>query len=410
MQKRLDFVRKLFESQGIPSFIYNSDSEGLENFDRGLRKRFFPQESYSLIKDWITRNCNQEENIYLLEDFLRLAMVIVPLGNDKSDVIPSRRRYFVAAPFTFESLSDDDIAGIAQKEGSIENADKSFFDFYHGLPQAGLSRDKFQSFLCALFPYILGKVSMHLVYHYFGKEERFLYADTKLGKINLSNIKTVEDRYAFENLMLDSVRKCDSQTAILAYKKLAQSGIKERSPDTLRNLKNYTVILNSHLRKVMEKSGVHPFYVDEVSGEFAIAIEKCTSNVQLFDLAVKMVKAYCQQIYEHKIAGFSSTIQRCILYIDFHFAEYLSLQAIADELHINASYLSAQFKKETGITLTSYINKTRIEHSLPLLLEKKRSIESIANECGFDDMNYFARVFKKITGVTPTEYRNEHRL
>lgn len=409
MRKELDFARKLFEIQNIPSFVYDSNSESLESFDGGLRKLFFPDESYRQIKSWIIENCTQEGNIYILEDFLRLAMVVVPLDNN-SDCLPGVQSFFVAAPFTFEALTDDDIAGIAQKEGFGENAGKSFYKFYHDLPQAGLDRDKFQSFLCVLFPYILKKDDMRLVYHYFEKDGFYLYPNATQEGMNPDNIKSVEDRYAFENLMLESVRKCDSQTAIYAYKKLAQSGIKPRSTDPLRNLKNYSVVLNSHLRKVMEKSGVHPFYVDDVSGDFAVAIEQCTNNVQLFDLAVKMIKSYCQQIYEHKIAGFSSTIQKCILYIDFHFAEYLSLQVVANELYINASHLSAQFKKETGITLTSYINRTRIEHSLPLLLEKSRSIESIANECGFGDMNYFARVFKKITGVTPTEYRNSHRL
>ena len=118
-----------------------------------------------------------------------------------------------------------------------------------------------------------------------------------------------------------------------------------------------------------------------------------------------MIKTYSRQTALHKIGKYSQSVRNAILYIDFHYADYISLQLIADQLHINASYLSAQFSKETGSTITAFINKTRIEHSLPLLKEKSRSIESIANTCGFDDMNYFARVFRKLQGMSPSQYR-----
>ena len=95
------------------------------------------------------------------------------------------------------------------------------------------------------------------------------------------------------------------------------------------------------------------------------------------------------------------------LLIDFHYSEYLSLSVIARALNVNASYLSSQFKKMTGSTVTEYINSTRIKHALPLLAQSNRSIEDIAASCGFDDMNYFARVFKKVQGISPSAYRKQ---
>ena len=66
----------------------------------------------------------------------------------------------------------------------------------------------------------------------------------------------------------------------------------------MRNSQNFAIVLNSHLRKIMEECGVHPFYVDEVSRNFAIEIEKCTSSVQVSDLAVKMIKTYCASLFK----------------------------------------------------------------------------------------------------------------
>ena len=117
-----------------------------------------------------------------------------------------------------------------------------------------------------------------------------------------------------------------------------------------------------------------------------------------------------QQIREHRISGYSESVRRCVTFIEFHYAEYLSLQALSDELHLNAPYLSAQFKKETGHTVTEYISYTRIKHALPLLAQSTRSVEDIAATCGFDDMNYFARVFRKVMNMSPTVYRKQARV
>ena len=159
----------------------------------------------------------------------------------------------------------------------------------------------------------------------------------------------------------------------------------------------------------MEKCGVHPYYIDEISRDFAIRIEECTTQLQLFDLAIEMIKSYCTQISEHRVKCYSEPIKKCVTYIEFHYAEYLSLQVLSEKMYMNASYLSSQFSKETGTTLTEYINRTRINHALPLLVQTSRRIEEISNTCGFDDRNYFARGFRKFAGCSPSEYRKKYK-
>ncbi|MGN0551867.1 MAG: helix-turn-helix domain-containing protein [Oscillospiraceae bacterium] len=78
----------------------------------------------------------------------------------------------------------------------------------------------------------------------------------------------------------------------------------------------------------------------------------------------------------------------------------------AQSVHYNAEYLSAIFKKETGFTLTEYINRSRIETAKHILSDSSVTIKEAAFSCGFSDEKYFMRVFKKIEGMTPSEYRN----
>ncbi|MCX7658231.1 MAG: AraC family transcriptional regulator [Oscillospiraceae bacterium] len=84
----------------------------------------------------------------------------------------------------------------------------------------------------------------------------------------------------------------------------------------------------------------------------------------------------------------------------------LSLNEIAKEFHYNAKYLSSLFKKETGISLMHYLNKSRIEISKNLLSTNDISIKEAAYSSGFHDEKYYMKIFKNQEGLTPLQYKN----
>ena len=92
-------------------------------------------------------------------------------------------------------------------------------------------------------------------------------------------------------------------------------------------------------------------------------------------------------------------------YISRHFSEDISLAVIADELHVNTSYLSTLFRQVTGITFKEYLNRVRVEEAARLLSNTDYSVMEIAVACGYRDQSYFTKVFKKMTGLTPKQYR-----
>ncbi len=76
-------------------------------------------------------------------------------------------------------------------------------------------------------------------------------------------------------------------------------------------------------------------------------------------------------------------------------------------MNVNASYLSSLFKKEMGVSLTSFVNNRRIERAKRLLSMTNLPIKTIAQQCGVPDIYYFGRLFKKITGTTPKAWREQ---
>ncbi|RUS46105.1 response regulator [Cohnella sp. AR92] len=94
-------------------------------------------------------------------------------------------------------------------------------------------------------------------------------------------------------------------------------------------------------------------------------------------------------------------------YVNENYSNDISLADLAEQLHMNYSYLSTYFKQRTNENLTAYINRVRIEKAKELLPVSNLTISQISRLTGFSEHNYFSKVFKKMTGMTPVEFRNQ---
>ena len=96
-------------------------------------------------------------------------------------------------------------------------------------------------------------------------------------------------------------------------------------------------------------------------------------------------------------------------YIDMHFKESISLDQLAEQVHINKYYLSHAFKREYGISPMNYMTVRRIEESKYLLSETDLSPSHIAQLLGFSSPSYFSQVFRRSENTSPMEYRQSNR-
>ncbi len=110
-------------------------------------------------------------------------------------------------------------------------------------------------------------------------------------------------------------------------------------------------------------------------------------------------------IFSFEAVRHSNIIHRSIQYINAHYAEHITLEDIAREVYLSPSYFSRIFKQDMGESMTTYLNRIRIERSKKLLQDKGLRLTDVAQAVGFEDHSYFTKVFKKITGMTPITYR-----
>lgn len=88
------------------------------------------------------------------------------------------------------------------------------------------------------------------------------------------------------------------------------------------------------------------------------------------------------------------------------YAEKITLSAVADQLHISPGYLSAIYKKVTGMTFSEYLLNTRMKHADKMLMDQNIPTAKVAALLGFCDENHFRKKFKQFFGMNVREYRN----
>lgn len=221
------------------------------------------------------------------------------------------------------------------------------------------------------------------------------------------NMRQMESRYAYENELMEAVTMGQSHKADIFFPDSKQDMFEKRLSDNLRNTKNYLIIMNTLCRKAAEKGGVHPFYLNNLSSEYANKIENMHNTKDTHKFMRTMFKGYSKLVKNHNTRNYSKIVQNAIVYIESNLDSDLGLSQLAKLNNVNSSYLSTLFKTETQMTITEFIAKKRIELAKHLLEDSHIQIQTVAQKCGIFDLQYFSKVFKKYTGMTPRQYREE---
>jgi AraC-like DNA-binding protein/mannose-6-phosphate isomerase-like protein (cupin superfamily) len=103
------------------------------------------------------------------------------------------------------------------------------------------------------------------------------------------------------------------------------------------------------------------------------------------------------------------TILKALTYIDAHYSEELSIDAVSKKFLLSPSYFSYLFKSITSKTFTEYVNGIRVAKASEMLKHTDKKVLSICHEVGFRSINHFNRMFRQIVGVSPTEYRKNNQ-
>lgn len=101
----------------------------------------------------------------------------------------------------------------------------------------------------------------------------------------------------------------------------------------------------------------------------------------------------------------SPLVTKAINYMNANFSDPLTLDDLAERIYATKQTLNYHFKKDLGCTPMNYLLRLRLTKVKEMLATTEKSIEEIADECGFSSGNYLTLIFKQKEGISPSSYR-----
>lgn len=397
----LHFLREIFKKCNLKAVLIDSRHPE-EQMDLGEFVRPNMREDSFLARQMLY-GMLRPRTVYKLTDPFLCSYVFLELPPQGTE-----RRVLVVGPYLSVEMSHKQLLEQAERAGIPSHRFPQVERFYGSLPVITQTTTVFapiEAFCERMWGEDYAVVDINREVSY----SEVILADTpesSQSPVELQKaMKDMETRYAMENEILHAVTKGQHHKLERLASSLSQLSFERRLADPIRNLKNYMIIMNTLLRKAAEQGGVHPFYIDKMSSGFAVRIEGVTSTDGVRELMHEMFRGYCRLVRKHSTGSYSAPVQKAVVHIEADLSADLSLQKLADMQNINASYLSALFKKETGENITDFIRGKRMSQAAHLLSTTKLQVQTIAQHCGIPDVNYFSKVFKNHSGKTPKEFR-----
>lgn len=108
------------------------------------------------------------------------------------------------------------------------------------------------------------------------------------------------------------------------------------------------------------------------------------------------------------VPGSYDSVNRVARHVCEHYAEPLSVAALAEVAGLHPKYLMQLFHRTCGLRLWDYVQRVRIAHAQRLLATSSLNVLEVAMESGFGSLTQFNAFFKRVSELTPTAYRTRY--
>lgn len=172
---------------------------------------------------------------------------------------------------------------------------------------------------------------------------------------------------------------------------------------SLRELQHYTVEINLLLMRI---------YAQLSNDRFHETMPLWLTQLEEWSAKLKQIFSDMLELIDYSKAELTH-VQPIVAvrnYINDHMKEDITLAGLAEKFHFSPQYLAKRFKEEYDTTIMNYLTQLRMDKACTLLAHTELSIQEVASESGFEDLNYFSKVFKKHTASSPTAYRKSYKM
>lgn len=199
--------------------------------------------------------------------------------------------------------------------------------------------------------------------------------------------------------MLQAIEAMDNQLIVRENERLIRvvSSLDKVSKIYLQNLL-YTII-----KAIYDKAPKIEFEEALTLAEALFQTKSLKAMLEVYEDAVEKMLKFLQSDLQDE----SRIIQKIKNLIEKEYTKDISLNYVADNVHLTPAYVSYIFKKETGQTLVKYVTDMKMMKAKKMLEEGTLKIVQVARICGYENQSYFNRLFKNYYGVTPKQLREK---
>jgi len=144
-------------------------------------------------------------------------------------------------------------------------------------------------------------------------------------------------------------------------------------------------------------------------GHFTIGSDVVIRH-SIIDIFITLSRMYEGYVNKSERILKETDIEELKKYMKSNFGHRLTLQFLAERVHLSREYLSRYFKQCTGKTILEYLSEIRISNAKRMLADSNHPISDIAEYCGYPSMSNFQKAFKQHTGMPPREYRKKEKV
>ena len=405
----MDVVSQTLAIRGLSLVVLEHPFEQLHTFDYGLRDALDPAFDWQAMGNAMLEAVPERTLLIAEGTFgMRYLLFRLPDEEDKAYIIGPWRNADVEKQEDFLNWLS------ARTSQQVVQMVKEHYNAIYLMQDEGVFVSFMFAVLSAAYPHIDGRDDFHIesVKEFlpmnFSIDDRFITVPEGEPCSELT-MTQMEERYKNEEQFMEAVAQGDSKRAVeLMNERSRFRYSNNRLFGDVQQGRMRQVILNVLLRKSIERAQVHPYYIDQISGQFYNRIV-IASPEELKRLSGEMIHEYCRYVREYSLRQYSPLVQKTVNYINLNLSAQLSLRTLAEQFFISPSYLSNLFRTEMGVTLVDYINTRRMAQAARLLTETNLSVTSIAEQVGIVDVNYFTKIFKKNYQMPPTQYRRSSR-
>lgn len=178
--------------------------------------------------------------------------------------------------------------------------------------------------------------------------------------------------------------------------------------------------MNAIYQKYQERGGKPVFHPDHISNYRNILTElyqiansddyvrDMRIHEKLSSLLILLMEDAWDADKRAETSSDTIDIQKVKEYLDANFKEKITLDDLASRFYISKYYLLELFKERYGVTVNAYLNQLRVTYIKKQLRFTDETVERIAEELHIEP-TYLSRLFKKMEGTSPSKFRKTWR-